>query len=129
MKTLNCCFCGTEVAAPANLNDPTARAVCDACYTRGGRLPKRSGPRPWAVHVDSRGRVDTSKFTRKWIRRNFAPNAAVATLMVVTILPLGIFIPVLVFKAAFMYPMASALFWSGVVVVYAACREAIRRWL
>lgn len=50
MKTLNCCFCRAEVAAPENLHDETALAICDACYALGGRLP-------WQVCVDAQGRV------------------------------------------------------------------------
>ena len=66
MKKLNCVFCSAEVLVPPNLSDPTARAVCDACYARGGRLPHMSGPNPWRMRVDRHGRLYSVSSESVW---------------------------------------------------------------
>ncbi len=60
----NCVFCGTEVKANFEITDKTAKAICDSCFAKGGRLPG-SG---WEVSVDSKGNPRKTKqgfLTRK----------------------------------------------------------------
>lgn len=57
MKIFNCIFCGEEINTRFEIKDPTAKAICDSCYSRGGRLPGTI----WEVSVDEKGNPRRNK--------------------------------------------------------------------
>ena len=127
MKTLNCVFCGTEVSAPEELNDPTARAICDGCWDKGGRLPRFGGPNPYQFRVDSQGRVIRSDWQRsKWwltLRKHFLRNPAEATFFT---LSFG-FLAFLAIALLVVQPLGSLIFWGVCSAVFFTLRVAMLR--
>ena len=57
MMRFNCVFCGEQVLADCEIKDETAKAICDSCFAKGGRLPGTV----WEVRFDSEGRPWQSK--------------------------------------------------------------------
>ncbi len=109
MNVLFCAFCNAEVALPAGLNDPTAKAICDQCYELGGRLPKCPGNKSYEFQVDPNGRVvggwwpGRSKWKQskdwKYLRKSYLSNPVSATVFT-------LFAVVLLFV-----PFASFIVW------------------
>ena len=60
MMQFNCVFCGEQVLADSEIKDETAKAICDSCFAKGGRLPGNV----WEVSFDSEGRPRQSKKQR-----------------------------------------------------------------
>ena len=52
MMRFNCVFCGEQVLADCEIKDETAKAICDSCFAKGGRLPGIT----WEGSFDSKGR-------------------------------------------------------------------------
>jgi hypothetical protein len=52
MIKFNCVFCGEQLLADCEIKDETAKAICDSCFAKGGRLPGTV----WEVSVDKKGR-------------------------------------------------------------------------
>ena len=130
MKILHCVFCGCEVAAPDQLNDPTARAICNDCIARGGRLPRMGGARPYQIHVDDQGRAFRPRWqqSRWWrqVRAYLIPNPLVATIYTVPLLVIAFVVLAMVFKA----PLQSLAFWGFCTLVWWGWRAAMHRgWL
>lgn len=127
MKTLTCVFCDTEVASPENWNDSTARAVCDGCWEKGGRLPRFDGPNPYQFRVDDHGRVIRPDRQRsKWwltLRKHFLRNPAEATFFT---LSFG-FIAFLAIALLVAQPLGSLIFLGICTAVFFGWRVAMRR--
>ena len=128
MKQLNCVFCGTEVIAPPGLNDPSAKAICESCVARGGRLPSMDGPRPWAVRVDSKGRVYRNsyepRFEKAWIRGYFFRTPLDATMATFFLLIFCGLLLALLIKS----PLITIGFFGLIGAVYLAWVKILSRW-
>ena len=57
MMRFNCVFCGEQILADCEIKDETAKAICDSCFAKGGRLPGTV----WEARFDSEGRPRQSK--------------------------------------------------------------------
>ena len=130
MKILHCVFCGCEVAAPDELNDPTARAICNDCIARGGRLPRMGGARPYQIHVDDQGRAFRPRWqqSRWWrqVRIGMFPNPVAATVSTLAVLFIAFLVVGMLLKA----PLQSLAFWGFCTLIWWGWRVAMRRgWL
>ena len=103
MRTFNCVFCGEDVNTRFEINDPTAKAICDGCYSRGGRLPGGI----WQISVDDRGNPRTegkAPLFSRYIHEQLAIGIAVA------------FFSVLIISSLFTKPLLGILL---VLIMYA----------
>ena len=128
MRHLNCVFCGTEVTSPPGLNHSTAKAICESCVARGGRLPYLDGSNPWKVRVDSEGRAYQYsyglRFNKAWMRGYFFRTPLDASLTTFSLLLLGGLLLVFLIKA----PLPTIGFFLFIWGIYWAWWKILPNW-
>ena len=128
MTHLNCVFCGTEVTSPPGLNDSTAKAICESCVARGGRLPYMDGPKPWKIRVDSEGRAYQYsyglQFNKAWMRGYFFRTPLDASLTTFSLLLFGGLLLAFLIKA----PLPTICFFALTWVIYWTWSKILPNW-
>ena len=128
MTHLNCVFCGTEVTSPPGLNDSTAKAICESCVARGGRLPYMDGPKPWKIRVDSEGRAYQYsyglQFNKAWMRGYFFRTPLDASLTTFSLLLFGGLLLAFLIKA----PVPTIGFFALIWLIYPAWSKIFPSW-